>query len=63
MEGDEIILVDYKTDYIARENPQIVLDRYKVQLDIYKRAIENNYNKRVKEYGLYMFAIDEFIKY
>ena len=35
-ENGEIILLDYKTDYVTKENLEEVKERYKVQLDLYK---------------------------
>jgi len=67
-EGDEIVLVDYKTDYIKdRDNPQDevkkIMDRYKVQIDIYSKAIEEIMGKKVKERCLYLFGISQAVSY
>lgn len=50
-EGDEIVLLDYKTDSI--NNINILKERYKIQLDIYKKALEKVTQKRVKECLIY----------
>ncbi len=55
-EEDHIILVDYKTDYVPEHNTDILVKRYKIQLDLYKKAIEKNTGKKVTEaiiYSLY----------
>ena len=45
-ENGEIILLDYKTDYVTKENLEEVKARYKVQLDLYKSAIEDISGKK-----------------
>jgi ATP-dependent helicase/nuclease subunit A len=63
-EDDELVLVDYKTDVVNSKNsPQNIRDRYKIQLEFYKKALERNTNKKVKEMYLYLVSIDEAIKY
>ena len=61
-ENGEIILLDYKTDYVTKENLEEVKARYKVQLDLYKSAIEDISGKKVTKKGLYLFGINEFIE-
>lgn len=58
----EIILLDYKTDYVTKENLEEVKARYKVQLDLYKSAIEDISGKKVAKKGLYLFGINEFVE-
>ena len=48
-EDDKIVIVDYKTDYVTEETKQEVIDRYRVQLDLYGEAIEKLTGKEVKE--------------
>lgn len=43
-ENDNIILVDYKTDYV-KHNEQELIDKYKKQLQIYKLALEEALKK------------------
>lgn len=61
-ENGEIILLDYKTDYVTKENLEEVKERYKVQLDLYKSAIEDISSKKVAKKGLYLFGINEFVE-
>lgn len=61
-ENGEIILLDYKTDYVTKENLEEVKSRYKVQLDLYKSAIEDISGKKVSKKGLYLFGINEFVE-
>jgi len=60
--NDEVILVDYKTDYVQNNNEQELIDKYKEQLNIYKRALEQALNKKVKEVYLYSIYLDKEIK-
>ena len=60
MEGDDIILMDYKTDHVLYEDD--LVKRYKIQLDLYKRALEASTGKRVKEIYIYSFALGKEIK-
>lgn len=61
-ENGKIILLDYKTDYVTKENLEEVKARYKVQLDLYKSAIEDISGKKVAKKGLYLFGINEFVE-
>ena len=61
-ENGEIILLDYKTDYVTKENLEEVKERYKVQLDLYKSAIEDISGKKVAKKGLYLFGINAFVE-
>ena len=59
-ENGEIVLLDYKTDYIPLSDADEVLaqkaEKYRTQLKIYKRAIEESRGKRVKEAYLYFLS-------
>ena len=39
------------------------MDRYKVQIDIYSKAIEEIMGKKVKERCLYLFGISQAVSY
>lgn len=56
-EGDEIILVDYKTDRV-KEIGELKM-RYEKQLAYYQQAIERTTGKKVKEKIIYSLALDE----
>ncbi|QPJ84433.1 helicase-exonuclease AddAB subunit AddA [Sarcina sp. JB2] len=60
-EDDGIVLLDYKTDYV--ENGKEILDKYKVQIDLYTETLERVIGKKVKERYLYLFGIDKEVKY
>ena len=51
----ETILVDYKTDYT--QNVEILVTKYKKQLELYKIALEKSLQKKVAKtyiYSLYL---------
>ena len=56
-ENGELILVDYKTDYAEQE--ETLIERYKLQLDYYRRALMQMENKPVKETLIYSFRLGE----
>lgn len=45
--NDNLILVDYKTDYVPNGDVKILEEKYKVQLGIYKKALEETNGKQV----------------
>lgn len=52
------ILVDYKTDRVPYpDGEQILRDRYRVQLDYYRRALEQMTQIPVRECWIYAFAL------
>lgn len=60
-EGD-IILIDYKTDYVQKGDEGKIINRYKIQLEYYEKALEIITHKKVKEKYLYLFYLDKFIE-
>ena len=52
--NDNLILIDFKTDYISNEPnaKEKILDKYKVQLEIYKTALEQALGKKVNKTAL-----------
>ncbi len=61
-ENDNLILVDYKTDYIFDGKIENTINRYKVQMSIYKEALEKITGKKVSESYIYLFNIDEEVR-
>ncbi|MBS5082879.1 MAG: helicase-exonuclease AddAB subunit AddA [Clostridiales bacterium] len=61
-EDEAIILVDYKTDYVPEDHAEILVDKYKIQLDYYAQALERMTQKKVKEKILYSFWLQKGIR-
>lgn len=59
-EDDGIVIVDYKSD--RGVSAARLEERYRIQLQLYKSAIELTYGKRVKEAYLYSFQLEKSIK-
>ena len=57
---EKIILVDYKTDRVKSEEE--LIEKYKVQLNIYKRAIEKSLNKKVDKVYIYSVYLGKEIE-
>lgn len=62
-ENDEIILVDYKTDYVEREKEQELIEKYKKQLELYCKAIEEANKKQVSRIYIYSVYLGREIEY
>lgn len=61
-EDDDIILVDYKTDYVENNQENKLIEKYEKQLEIYKRALEQTYNKKVKKIYIYSVYMSKTIE-
>ena len=59
IEDGEIVLIDYKSD--RTDNEQTYIDDYKLQLDIYKEALEQEFSMPVKQMLIYSFTLGHFI--
>ena len=51
--NDELILLDYKTDYVEKGEEQKLIEKYKEQLNLYKEALEKSLNKKVNKVMIY----------
>lgn len=60
-QNNEIVLVDYKTDYVEKNNEQELIEKYKTQLAIYKKAIEEALNKNVEKVYIYSVYLNKEI--
>ena len=61
-ENNEIVLLDYKTDYVVEGMEEEVIDKYRVQLKYYKDAVEKITGKKVKESYLYLFGLNKAVR-
>ena len=59
LENQEIVLLDYKTDSVKSEKE--LVDRYRKQLELYQRALEDNLGMKVKEKLIYSFSLEKTI--
>ncbi len=59
-EKDGIVLVDYKTDKPAPEN--VILARYKTQLECYAMALQQKYFSEISQKVIYLFANNGIIE-
>ena len=53
---NELILVDYKTDYIPKGKTVNLEEKYRVQLDLYKKALENSLKRKVDKAMIYALS-------
>lgn len=60
IEGDHMVLLDYKTDRIGQAVE--LVDRYREQLELYAKALQATWNKKVEEKYLYSFSLQEIIR-
>ena len=56
------ILVDYKTDYIKAGEEYKLIDRYRRQLEIYKKALEDEIDTKVLHTYIYSLALNKKIE-
>ena len=59
-ENGQLVLVDYKTDYVEKE--QELVDKYTVQLQLYKKALEVGINKKVSKMYIYSVKLEKLIQ-
>ena len=60
LENNNYVIIDYKTDRLY--NKHEFIDKYFVQLDIYKQAVEQIKNINIKEIGIYSFFNSQYYK-
>ena len=56
---DELVLVDYKTDYVQKGMEKELIDKYINQLNLYKRALEESMNKKVDKTFIYSVYLEK----
>ena len=60
LEEDGITIVDFKTDRIEEEDMPQAVERYRLQVETYREAMERIYEKPVKKCLLYFFRLGRF---
>ena len=61
-ESGQVVLVDYKTDYVENGNEFELVEKYKNQLDLYKQALENALDLKVDRVYIYSVYLDKEIE-
>jgi ATP-dependent helicase/nuclease subunit A len=59
-EDEELVLIDYKSDFV-RNSIQLI-KRYQLQLEYYRKALEQISNKKVKEMIIYSLHLNKEIR-
>lgn len=60
-ENDEVVLVDYKTDYVENGKESELVDKYGKQLEIYRKALEQALGKSVDKCWIYSVYLEKLI--
>ena len=62
--NDNLILIDFKTDYISNEPnaKEKILDKYKVQLEIYKTALEQALDRKVNKTAICLVKDEYYLE-
>ena len=61
-ENDELVLVDYKTDYVEKSNENELIKKYEKQLELYQRALELATKKKVSKKYIYSVYLGKSLK-
>ena len=61
-ENDELVLVDYKTDYVEKDNENELIKKYEKQLELYQRALEFATKKKVSKKYIYSVYLGKSLK-
>ncbi len=61
-EGDQLILLDYKTDHIKEGQEEVLRERYKTQILYYKDTLEQLTGLTVSETYIYSFSLGKEIR-
>ena len=60
-EEDGLVLADYKTDYTIDPSGEELVQKYKTQLEYYRKALSQVTGKPVKEAWIYSFWLGKAI--
>jgi len=62
-EDNEIVLLDYKTDHVETGKEAEAAEKYRIQLDLYAKALENETGKIVKEKIVYFLNKEKYVRF
>lgn len=61
-EEDGYVLLDYKTDYVKEGEEEDFINKYKIQINLYKDTLNKILGEEVKEAYLYSFYLEKELK-
>ena len=61
-EEDGYVLLDYKTDYVKEGEEENFINKYKIQINLYKDTLNKILGEEVKEAYLYSFYLEKELK-
>ena len=61
-QDNEVVLVDYKTDYVEKGKEDELVEKYKKQLEIYKKALEQALGKNVDKCYIYSVYLEKLLE-
>ncbi len=61
-ENNELVLVDYKTDYVEAGKEKDLISKYSKQLDLYKQALESALHRKVDRVYIYSVFLEKEIE-
>ena len=61
IEEDGITIIDYKTDYVSKDNLQNLIAKYKAQIEAYADALSRIYELPIKSKQIYFFSSGAFV--
>ncbi len=59
---ENLVLLDYKTDYVETGKEMDLIDKYKKQLDLYKQALESSLQRKVDKVFIYSVYLGKEIE-
>ena len=59
--NDKLVLLDYKTDFVKLGDEDLLIERHKPQLMLYKEALENGLNRKVDKVVIYSTSLGKEI--
>ena len=61
-QAGEVVLVDYKTDYVEKGKELELVEKYKKQLEIYKKALEQALGRNVNKCFIYSVYLEKLLE-
>ena len=59
---DELVLVDFKTDYVENRDEESLINKYRTQLELYKNALEQATKRKVSRMYIYSTYMEKEIE-